>query len=199
MACLQQQHNLKGLSLILPGSLSGSALMKAEKLDKIWPNLKALYLGMGDEYWLQQLPKFENLQILTLQDLASGITNGDVIEIIAKCRVLRVVDVFFRELKDIEALDIARGCPLLQKFRVRHGQLFDLFGPKDTVFLELDLMFRIDTARIRDLAVYCPKLTVLRLRKARLCLSIAQMPVAHPLCQLEIMHFRGFGNTLDTR
>jgi hypothetical protein len=55
LACLEQQQNLKALVLIIPGSLSGSALtgMTGEKQSKIRPNLKALYLGMGDEHWIE--------------------------------------------------------------------------------------------------------------------------------------------------
>lgn len=82
-----------------------------------------MYLGVGDQHWLEQFPKFEELQILSLQKLAFGIPtiNQNAIEKIAKCRHLRVIDVVFHELHDVEALlDIAHGCPLLQKFSVRH-------------------------------------------------------------------------------
>jgi hypothetical protein len=208
LACLQRQQNLKALVLVIPGSLSGSALRRTarEEESKVWPNLKALYLGMGDEHCVEQLPEFAKLQILCIQEVVwgTGFFNSDLTSEIKKCRDLRVIDIHFQKCEDgmEELLDMAYGCPLLQKLRVLHGQSRDQVMPTDTrvsgllralphlEFLELDLKFRIDRARIQDFAVYCPRLTVLRLRWSRLCLSLAQMRTAAPLLQLELMHFR---------
>lgn len=75
----------------------------------LWPKLKMLYLGVADQHWLELLPKFEKLQILRLEKSISQ----NFIEKIAKCRHLRVIDIVFDELDDVEALlYIARGCPL---------------------------------------------------------------------------------------
>ncbi|KAE8553789.1 hypothetical protein EYB25_005171 [Talaromyces marneffei] len=178
--------------------------MTRRKQSKLWPNLKALYLGMGDEHWLEQIPDFKELQILSIQEFVSGtrIFNSDVISKIGKCRELRVIDVYFRERNDIEALlDIAHGCPLLQKLRVLHRCPRDQLSPLNILsdllrslphleFLELDFKFRMDGAHIQDLAVHCPRLPVLRLCETWLCLSIAQMRMVDPLRQLELVHFR---------
>lgn len=61
------------------------------------------------------------LQILSLRKLASGspTINQSAIENVAKCRNLRVIDLVLNELDDVELLlNIADGCPLLQKFSV---------------------------------------------------------------------------------
>uniref|UniRef100_A0A093UQ52 F-box/LRR-repeat protein 4 n=2 Tax=Talaromyces marneffei TaxID=37727 RepID=A0A093UQ52_TALMA len=203
---LQRQQNLKALVLIIPGSSCSAAIrMARRKQSKLWPNLKALYLGMGDEHWLEQIPDFKELQILSTQEFVPGprIINSDVISKIGKCQELRVIDVYFRECNDIEALlDIAHGCPLLQMLRVLHRRLGGRLDPMNTKFsdllralpqlefLELDLKFRINGAHIQDLAVHCPRLTVLRLHEAWLCLSIAQMRTVDPLRQLELVHFK---------
>lgn len=203
---LQRQQNLKALVLIIPGSSCSAAIrMARRKQSKLWPNLKALYLGMGDEHWLDQIPDFKELQILSIQEFVPGprIINSDVVSKIGKCQELRVIDVYFRECNDIEALlDIAHGCPLLQMLRVLHRRLGGRLDPMNTKFsdllralphlefLELDLKFRINGAHIQDLAVHCPRLTVLRLHETWLCLSIAQMRTVDPLRQLELVHFK---------
>ena len=163
-----------------------------------------LSLGVGDQHWLEQFPKFEKLQILCLQRFAPGIPtiSQNSIQKIAKCQHLRVIDIAFLELDDAEALlDIARGCPLLQKFSLRNlgfrgepeqaeklciGLLRAL--PRLEHF-ELDLRFRMDGASLQDLARHCSQLTVLALPRARLCLSLTLLTEAHPFQQLEIMHF----------
>ena len=161
---------------------------------------------MADQNWLGQLPKFEELQLLSLQKLVPGIPNinRSAIEEIKKCRQLRVVDLVFHELDDMEALlGIARGCPLLRKFSVRHipfrggrelaeDQFFGLLRALPRLeFLELGLRFRMDGAKLQDLARYCPRLTVLILPQARLYLSLSLMKKAFPLPKLEIARFAG--------
>lgn len=142
----------------------------------------------------------EKLQILRLEKSISQ----NFIEKIAKCRHLRVIDIVFDELDDVEALlDIALGCPLLQKLSVKHlGRGFrgepelaeNLFvgllcALPCLEHLELGWSFRMDGARLLDLACHCPRLTVLALPRTRLCLSLALLTKAHPLWQLEIMYF----------
>ncbi|OBT56717.1 hypothetical protein VE04_03325 [Pseudogymnoascus sp. 24MN13] len=48
----------------------------------------------ADQHWLQQFPKFENLQILRLEKPSSQ----NFIEKIAECRHLQVADVVFDKL-----------------------------------------------------------------------------------------------------
>jgi hypothetical protein len=87
-----------------------------------WPRLQALYLLVGDQHWLEQIPKFKELQILELKRLPHNIPtiNQIAIENIAKCQDLRVIDAVFHELNNVEMLlDIAHSCPLLQKVSVR--------------------------------------------------------------------------------
>jgi hypothetical protein len=55
--------------------------------------------------------------------------------------------------------------------------------------LILDWRFRLDGARLQDLARHCPRLAVLDLPQAQLCLSLALMAKTYPLWQLEIMRF----------
>lgn len=82
-----------------------------KKLGNPWPRLKTLYLWEGGQRWLELLPKFEELEILCLQNLTQS-----AIKKIAKCRHLQVIDLVFHELDDAEALlNIMHGCPLLQK------------------------------------------------------------------------------------
>jgi hypothetical protein len=165
-----------------------------------WPSLKALYLQEWHQNWLEQLPKFERLQILSLQRVAPAHSKR-ASECIAKCRHLRVVDVAFHSLADVKSLlSMARGCPLLQKFSVEYipfrgaqelveHQFLDLLRALPNVeFLELGLKFRIDGATLQALACYCPHLTVLNLPRARLFLSALLMTRARPLRKLETMY-----------
>lgn len=199
--CLQRQENLKALVLIIPDFYSGSELVRMTRggQRKLWPNLKALYLAMGDEQWLEQIPGFKELQILSIHDGAYA--TRSVVSKTAKCRELRAIDVSFRHGYDIEALlGIALGCPLLHKLRLRHGSFEPMRLDKTSLssllralphleFLELGMKFRMDAAHIQDFAVHCPRLTVLKLPKTWLCLSVAQMRTIDPLWQLELAHF----------
>lgn len=108
------------------------------------------------------MPKIEKLQILSLRRLAPTY-NGGAIKLISKCRNLRAVDLAFQDLADVEALlEIARGCSLLQKFKVDHipfrggqelleTQFLDLLRalPNVEVF-EVGLKFRMDGAKLQD-------------------------------------------------
>ncbi|KAH2321893.1 hypothetical protein KXW87_000547, partial [Aspergillus fumigatus] len=140
----------------------------------IWPRVKALYLQEGDQHWLEQLPKLTELQILSLRKLASGspTINQSAIENVAKCRNLRVVDLVLNELDDVELLlNIADGCPLLQKFSVwplglrvdpaaANSLLSRLLRALPRLeFLALALECQMDGAILQDLARHCPQLT----------------------------------------
>lgn len=204
LLCLRRQKNLKALALIIrrcgPPLGSSSMTLTSKEQGNLWPKLKMLYLGAADQHWLELLPKFEKLQILRLEKSISQ----NFIEKIAKCRHLRVIDIVFDELDDVEALlYIARGCPLLQKLSVRHLGLGFMGEPELAENLFVDLLralprlehlepnwrFRMDGARLVDLARHCPRLTVLALPQARLCLSLALLTKARSFWQLEIIHF----------
>jgi hypothetical protein len=207
LSCLQQQENLKALVLILPrcapflGSVS-TMLIGAEQ-GVLWPRLKILYLGVADQYWLEQFPKLEKLQMLSLQKLEpkTPAINQNAIEQLAKCRYLRVIDIGLHKPYDIEALlDIARGCPLLQKFSARNLDFEVEPEPAESLCIslgalphlehfELDLRFRMDGTTLQDLARHCPQLVVLELPRTRLCLSLALLTKTHPFLQLAIMNF----------
>lgn len=204
LSCLRRQENLKALALTIPNRAallgSSSITLTSKEQGGLWPKLKMLYLGVADQHWLEQFPKFEKLQILKLEKPISQ----NFIEKIAKCRLLLVIDVVFDELDEVEALlDIARDCPLLQKFSVSHLGLGFEGKPElaenlcvallrtlpHLEHLELNLRFQMDGARLLDLTRHCPRLTVLELPQARLCLSLALLTKARSFWQLEIMHF----------
>lgn len=68
LSCFQQQQNLKVMALNIRHC--GPRLGKQ---GISWPNLKALYIREGEEDWLDQLPEFEKLQILSLENLGPEI------------------------------------------------------------------------------------------------------------------------------
>ncbi|KAH6721989.1 hypothetical protein BKA61DRAFT_628151 [Leptodontidium sp. MPI-SDFR-AT-0119] len=157
------------------------------------PRLKMLSLGVGDQHWLEQIPKFEELQILCLDKFAPEVhtISQTAIQNIAKCQYLRVVDIAFPELNHAEALlDLACGCPLLQKIRLVEDLCISLLRALPRLeHFELDMRFRLDGAVLQDLARHCSQLTVLALPRARLSLSHTLLTAAHPFQRLEIMHF----------
>jgi hypothetical protein len=55
--------------------------------------------------------------------------------------------------------------------------------------LALGLEFQMGGATLQELSRHCPRLTVLDLPRTQLCLSLALMVEAHPLSQLQVMHF----------
>ncbi|KAH6719408.1 hypothetical protein BKA61DRAFT_630062 [Leptodontidium sp. MPI-SDFR-AT-0119] len=207
LSSLRRQENLKALALKIPRCAlllgSASTTLGGEEQGDLWPMLKLLSLGVGDQHWLEQFPKFEKLQILSLNRFAPEISiTSQNIQNIAKCRHLRAIDIGFVELGDaIALLDIARGCPLLQKFSVRNlsfrrepelveNLCIDLLCALPRLeHFELGLRFRMDGASLQNLARHCPQLTILALPRARLCLSHTLLAEAHPFQQLEIMHF----------
>ncbi|GIK01774.1 hypothetical protein Aspvir_005815 [Aspergillus viridinutans] len=204
LECLRRHQNLEALALFIPHCSPPLESTREEEQGNLWPRLKALYLAKPPQEGLELLPKFNDLQILSLQYLGSGFPtiNQTVLENIAKCRNLRVVDLDPRDVDNVEALlDIARGCPLLQKFRVKDERLsgehclgevlfFDLLRALPQLeFLALDAKFEMDGARLRDLAQHCPRLVVLDLGYTELHLSLTTMINVDPLWQLESMTF----------
>lgn len=205
---LRRQLSLRALALNIPccGLNLGSKTPAREEQGDIWPRVKALYLQEGDQHWLEQLPKLTELQILSLRKLASGspTINQSAIENVAKCRNLRVVDLILNELDDVELLlNIADGCPLLQKFsvwplglRVDPGAANSLLSrllhalPR-LEFLALALECQMDGAILQDLARHCPQLTVLELPQTQLLLSLSLMTKTSTLRHLESMHLAG--------
>jgi hypothetical protein len=207
LPCLRRQLNLRALALNIPchGLILGTKTSAREEQGDIWPRLKALYLREGDQDWLEQLPKLRELQILSLRKLASvsPSINQSAIENVAKCRNLRAVNLVLNELDDVEMLlNIAHGCPLLQKFsvwalglRVEPGAANSLLSSLSRAlprleFLVLGLEFQMDGAILQDLARHCPQLTVLELPRTQLLLSLSLMTKTSTLWHLESMHLR---------
>ncbi|KAE8397276.1 hypothetical protein BDV37DRAFT_61238 [Aspergillus pseudonomiae] len=199
LSCLQQQQNLKVLALNVRHC--GPRLGKQ---GIAWPNMKALYIREGEEDWLDQLPEFEKLQILSLENLGPEIRVIDhsIIENIATCRHLQVLNLHFGEFRDEEELiQIARCCPLLRKFSVRcidfradptlgEDLLLGLLPALPHLeFLALGVKFQMPGALLQDISSHCPRLTVLDLPMTQLCISLAVINELHPLWRLESMHF----------
>lgn len=213
LACLQRHQNLKALALIVRNCY-GPLGSTREGQGSPWPKLKALYLHPREgQHWLEELPKFDELQILSLHTfgpIASTI-DQNVMENFAKCRHLRVLDLDFILLDNIEALrDIAHACPLLQRLSVAHvrlrgepsvGQdylfdvdenlLYDLLRALPRLeFLALDLKFKMDGALLFSMVTrHCPRLTVLDLWQSEICFALGMMTDLDPLWQLETMSF----------
>ncbi|KAB8212805.1 hypothetical protein BDV33DRAFT_210840 [Aspergillus novoparasiticus] len=93
LSCLQQQ-NLK--VLVLNVRHCG---LRLGKQGIAWPNMKALYIREGEEDWLDQLPEFEKLQILSLENPGPEIRFIDhsIIKNIATCRHLMFILRVFRK------------------------------------------------------------------------------------------------------
>jgi hypothetical protein len=203
LSYLRRQANLKALALLVPHCVplleSVSTTLANEEQVVPWTGLKMLHLGIADQHWLEQLPKFEKLEMLTLQQF----TPETSIEQIIRCRNLRAIKIVCHEPFNVEVLlDIARGSPLLQRFSVsyrgsrREPELAEdlclgLFHALPRLeYFGLNLRFRIDGARLQDIARRCPRLTILALPGARLCLSMALLEkTSHPFRQLESMQF----------
>ncbi|EAW21216.1 uncharacterized protein NFIA_063770 [Aspergillus fischeri NRRL 181] len=204
LLCLRQHQNLETLALIVPHCSPPLESTRVEEQVNPWPRLKALYLAERPQEWLELLPTLDELQILNLLDLGprSSTINQTVLGNIAKCRNLRAIDLNIRDLDNVEALlEIARGCPLLQKFRVKDVRFSgepclgeDLFldllrALPHLEFLDLDAKFQMDGEKLRELVHHCPRLVVLDLRYTQLHLSLDTMIGLHPFRQLETMMF----------
>ena len=204
LSSLREQKNLRALALIIPHCALLSTISRDEGQGCPWPGLKMLSLGFGDRNWPEQFPKFEKLQILCLRNFAPQMPtiNQNSIQDITKFRDLRVINIAFIELDDTKALlDIARGCPLLQRFSAnnlgyrRETELAEnlciglLRALPRLEYFELDLRFRIAGESLQDLARHCSQLTVLALPRARLSLSLTVLKEAYPFQNLEAMYF----------
>lgn len=194
---LSEAHALSGL--VSPG-------LMCEDIINPWPRLKALFLGVVDQFGLEKLSMFADLQILRLGRIQREIPtiSWDDIESITQCRQLRVIELNSLGLDDeISLVDIALSCPLLRKFQVNHikldADLLDEPGESlvlDLVvnlpfleFLALGLKCQIDGAFLGIVAHHCPRLAVLNLCDSQLCLSLDLITSLHPIHKLESMQF----------
>ncbi|KAK2590418.1 hypothetical protein QQS21_011905 [Conoideocrella luteorostrata] len=209
LSYLERQENLKALALNIPNggfSLnSGSATPGMEGQDISWPRLKALYLQEWNQRWLEQLPKFKELSILSIGKFSPAtptIARG-VIEKIADCRNLRIINLFCHEFHHLETvLHIAHNCPLLERLSIKPGLFTGSSERAEDLFscllrslpllevLELGLNFRLSSTKLQDIAHYWPQLIVLNLPQARLCLSFSQMVNIRPLRYLKVIQLK---------
>lgn len=209
LTSLKTQRNLKALALrtnlsrreSIPGTIA-----RAEEWGEAWPALKALYLTQVDQFRLDEIVKFKNLEILSLNDSKAYQTTDNIYSIagIATCQNLRVLDIWFRQFDDQEMLlKIARACPLLRRLSVRcsyqgwflsslggaifHGLLRAL---PNLEYLDLSYNIKMEGAWVQELATNCPNLTVLRLSQTRLFISLEQLMETQPFQKLEIMDIK---------
>ena len=187
-----------------PGTGKICTTLEKEEGTMSWPRLKALYLARVDRHWFEKLPTFRDLQILKLRNLVGSLPDivKDAARSISHCQRLRVIDVEFHEVNDAEIfLGMVRGCPLLQGLCVHTlngtgdewtGDQFSrlLQALPHVELLSLDIKFRMDRSQLRDLASFCPRLTMLKLFQTRLRLSQTSLAEAPPLQRLEVMHLR---------
>jgi hypothetical protein len=101
-----------------------------------------------------------------------------------QCRQLRVIKLVSLELDNGKSLvDIALGCPSLQRFSVGRLKLDSELLDESLVlhlvvhlplleFLALGMKCQMDGAFLGNVAHHCPRLTVLNLHDSQLCLSI---------------------------
>ena len=169
---------------------------------KFWPKLKALYLWELDRHWCEKLPDFKELRILQvdlshergLLDISKEATSS-----ISRCQNLRMIDIYFPSIDKLErVVDVARGCPLLRGLRVEtsedvteeleDGQFSRLVQALPLLeFLSLDFRFTMYTTQLRQLAVACPQLAILELKKAEMKLSVGSFAKVPPLWHLKAM------------
>ncbi|KAE8411953.1 hypothetical protein BDV36DRAFT_301337 [Aspergillus pseudocaelatus] len=202
---LGKQKNLKALTLDTNGSDSPPV---GEERESLWPKLKSLYIRRANEDWFVQLPKFKELELLTLlpHRNISIFSSSILAEAVAKCKTLRSIYIptlHLGSVNDVDhnihvLLDIARGCPLLQKLsvadfgdtEVKEPFLLDLLKALPRLeFLKLGLVFRVYGTDLQDIAHHCPRLTFFELSGAKLYISLTQMTRTLPFRHLEIMRF----------
>ncbi|OBT68767.1 hypothetical protein VE03_02073 [Pseudogymnoascus sp. 23342-1-I1] len=135
--------------------------------------------------------KFSSLKALTIYKSESG---QDIDKL---WQLINICDLEFFHLEGTDKLTES------DKFSVRHLGLGFEAEPESAEnlcaallralhrleHLELNLRFRMDGAKLLDLARSCPRLIVLALPQARLCLYLALLTKSRPFWQLEIMHF----------
>ena len=201
---LRQRRNLQALALMMHCYETNTgeiyADLEKEEGTLFWPRLRALYLAVVDRHWLEKLPMFQELQILRLRKLVSSLPDiaPDAARSISQCQHLRVIDVEFPKANDPGILHImARGCPLLQSFRVncyfRKEMTEDQFSRLSQALphvelLSLDIRFQMTGSKLRDLANSCPRLTMLKLFRTRLRLSVESLAEVSPFQRLGLMY-----------
>ncbi|KAE8369268.1 hypothetical protein BDV27DRAFT_153148 [Aspergillus caelatus] len=155
-----------------------------------------------------QFPRFKELQIIKLlpHPDRSIFSSRILVEAVAKCKNLRAIDIPALLLGNIHGnypnihflLDIARGCPLLQKLSVGYTGVSEVNEPllldilkalPRLEFLKLGSAFRMYGTELQDLAQHCPRLTFLELPSANLYISLAQLTQTLPFHHLEIIRF----------
>ena len=205
LRCLWRHQNLQALALRISCGKIGTDKICADLEKEIgttcWPRLRGLYLNGIDQYWLQRLPKLEELQILELRDIKSRVPDfiKDIAHSISRCRLLRVVDLGLEWFYDSEIfLTMASGCPLLQRFCVATpssgpdmtGDQFSrlLQALPQVEFLSLSVRFRMTASKLRDLVNCCSRLKVLQLNHTRLYLSLQSLVDTPALSGLEQLH-----------
>lgn len=197
LGCLGLQSNLKTLALRIR---TPAIIIGKKNYSRTWPRLKALYLWAADETWLDQISNFEGLEALSLHGMGlSFIEIDDVTVAITKCRNLRSIDLEFHEGECTQLLlDIAHSCPNLRNLRAQspdtgieppdEEDFLDLIRSLPHLeFLELDWSMLIEGDTLRDLAVYCQKITVLKVPKITLLISLEELKQVHSLQCLEMM------------
>lgn len=210
LTSLKTHNNLKVLALRTNlsrrESIAGT-IASAEGWAKAWPNLKALYLWQVDQNRLNEIEKFKQLEILSLNDDRAYHTDHDLYSIagIATCQNLRVLDIWLRRFDTQEiVLQIAQSCPLLRRLSVEcaHATYSYYATSNNNIllsflrilphieYLSLDWSFYLVGDWLQELAVNCPNLTVLRLRYSRLFISLAQLKTTNTFKRLEILNIR---------
>ena len=172
-----------------------------------WRGLRTLHLALTDWSWLKRLPAFENLQILNLGEVTSKErhTAARTAKLFAGCPHLRALIVNFHVIDDTDILiTIARNCPLLQRLHV-HAQVQcqpprELTGDQISLLaqalprielLSTNLRMRINSSKLRDLAIRCPQLTMLDLRNAQIVFSQQSLAKVPPFQNIRLMQVGG--------
>lgn len=197
--CLQLHSNLKTLVLRVKMALK---IIGENNYTSTWPKLKALYLEGKHEARLEQISNLAGLEVLSLRTIGLNHINIDnAIETITKCQYLRSIDIDIRDADSARLLlAVTHSCHNLRNCRAKCGPRgWWAGGPSSTdfldlirslpqlEFLELDWRLVYEGDAFRDLAVYCPKLTILKVPHISVLTSFAQLEQAPPLQYLEIM------------
>lgn len=177
---------------------------------RIWPNLGALYLAIAHTSRLEVCLKMRNLQVLYIGRYLTRTHRNDTarggLAEIAKLQSLRTLTV--RCLGNIDDPDLlllfARSCPLLQRLHAGVAewptQSTELMGHQFSLLshclprlelLSMDVLIRIRSSELRDLAQNCPHLMALELPRAYIILSQASLKELFPFRRLEFMHAAG--------
>ena len=202
---LWRHRNLQALALRISYDEIGTGGVCADLEKEIgtacWPRLRALYLHAVDQYWLQKLPMFEELQILELRDIKFLLFEvvEDLAQSISRCPYLQVVDLEVRNVGNPEIFStMASGCPLLQRFCVKdidngvdiRGDHFSrlLQALPRVEILSLPVRFKMNASNLRDLVNFCSRLKVLDMGFTVLYLSLEALEEVPPLPGLRVLN-----------